>query len=321
LSTSKPITLQSKGSPGAIKKALADADRYARNKQYPCLFPGCDAEAISSHSIQMALCSSALAERGKLYTVEQSFIPRPNRPTFTWYREIVETGIRDAGTFCGYCSDHDYRLFDPAESATRAGRSGMIEALHRRGVSLHYSRQRRCADFFQKLASLLSGPKNKKICEDHALGYKDEAGLFDLLYLQRGVARSFPTKQGISYYCIPISRNLEVSCCGCFKANTDWHSGITYNLISYTDITILLLTEFEATKHHLDSFTEKYSIPRDVERLVNEMVFAISEAPLIAPRLWHSLSDEQKRDLRLSLQNRQLHIEAPSDNTSYASGY
>jgi hypothetical protein len=165
-----------------------------------------------------------------------------------------------------------------------------------RGLSLHYSRQRRCADFFQKLASLLSDSRNKKICEGHALGYKDEAGMFDLLYLQRGVARNFPTKQGVSYYCIPISRNLGVSCCGCFKPNTDWYSGITYNMISYPDITILLLTVFEATKHHLDSFTERYSIPQDAERLVNEIVFEKSEAPLIAPRLWHSLSDEQKRD-------------------------
>jgi hypothetical protein len=133
-----------------------------------------------------------------------------------------------------------------------------------------------------------------------AVGYKDEAAMFDLLYLQQGVARHFPTKQGVSYYCIPLSRNLEVSCCGCFKANADWHSAITYNLISYTDITILLLTVFEATKHHLDAFTESYAFPDGVERLVNEIAFGKCENPLIAPRLWHSLSEGQKRRVRLS---------------------
>ena len=135
--------------------------------------------------------------------------------------------------------------------------------------------------------------------------------MFDLLYLQGGVARNSPAEQGISYYCIPISKNLGVSCCGCFKANRDWHSGITYNLISYPDMTILLFTVFEAKKYHLDSFTQHYEIPKDAERLFNGIAFAKSEAPLIAPRLWHSLSHNQKRDLRLSLQDRQLHTDSP----------
>ena len=93
----------------------------------------------------------------------------------------------------------------------------MIEALHRRGLSLHYSRQRRCADFFQKLAGLLSDPKNKKICEDYALGYKDEAGLFDLLYCSVAWLVVFPRSKGSATTASRFHGTL--SCCGCFKAN------------------------------------------------------------------------------------------------------
>lgn len=102
-----------------------------------------------------------------------------------------------------------------------------------------------------------------------------------------------------------------MSCCGCFRGNLNSHSAITYNLISDTDITILLSTVFEATEHHLTSFTKQFDIPRDIERLVNEIAFGKSEEPLIAPRLWHSLSIDQKRNLRLSIRDQRLHIDAP----------
>lgn len=180
---------------GAIKKALDDADGFVRKKEYTCLFPGCDAKAISSHSIQEALLSRAIAEKGKLYTIEQSFMPRSNRSPLEWYRDIAEIGIGKAGAFRGYCPLHDHRLFAPAESELPTKRSGMIEVPHMRGLSLHFSRQRRVADFFEKLASLLSDAENKKTCEEQAVGYKDEAAIFELLYLQRGVVRDFPTKQ------------------------------------------------------------------------------------------------------------------------------
>jgi hypothetical protein len=72
-----------------------------------------------------------------------------------------------------------------------------------------------------------------------------------------------------------------------------------------------MLTVFEATKHHLDAFTESHAFPDGVERLVNEIAFGKCEDPLIAPRLWHSLSEGQKRRVRLSLQNRQLQTDAP----------
>jgi hypothetical protein len=80
-------------------------------------------------------------------------------------------------------------------------------------------------------------------------------------------------------------------------------STISYNLISYADMSILVLTVFKAAKDHLDSFLANYSFPKDFEPLINDIAFAKCEEPLISARLWRSLSESNKMDVRLSLRN------------------
>ena len=102
----------------------------------------------------------------------------------------------------------------------------------------------------------------------------------------------------VEYFCMPIARNLEVSCCGCFHLDmSDHNSTATYTLISYADMSVLLLTTYQSSKEKFYAFAHETG----PEKLLNEIAFSRGEEPLIGARLWRSLSEEQQLAVRLSL--------------------
>jgi hypothetical protein len=118
----------------------------------------------------------------------------------------------------------------------------------------------------------------------------------------------------LSFYVLPFARNLGVSCCGCFDLlPSAIDSTIAYTLLSYSDITLLVLTVFSAVKRYLDFFLENYAISKDVERLVNDIAFTHCEEPLMSVQLWQSLTETERQGIRLSLRhpNFREHAETP----------
>jgi hypothetical protein len=84
-----------------------------KKESHKCLFPGCNNDAISSHSIQKALLKTIADKTNHLYRfgVNAEF-------TFDGKIEAIveKIGINKASVFFGYCSDHDTNLFLPIES-------------------------------------------------------------------------------------------------------------------------------------------------------------------------------------------------------------
>jgi hypothetical protein len=277
------------------------ADKYVRRKEYNCLFPGCLKKAIRGHAIPRASCIEALARDGVLYTQRQSFNPTISMTTILDAPEIVEIGINHASVFKGYCSEHDAKLFASAETTDRSRKNGMFISLHLRSLSLEYSRKRRSADFFRKLAEL--DGQRKTTWQEYTEKYDTYSFSLRDIYL----GSIFNMINGsdidsVEYYCVPFTRNLNVSCCGCFNANTDsFDSLIAFNLISYADMSILALTVFKVAERYLDSFLASYCLPKDFERLVNDIAFSKCEEPLISVGLWQSLSESEKLEVQLSL--------------------
>ena len=220
-------------------------------------------------------------------------------------RDIVEMGVNEASVFKGYCSAHDTVLFRSAETIERRKKNSMFVAQHLRALSIEYCRKRFVIDFHKRAAELTDIASFRM----HALEYVELWGVltssFKKVYLDsvfNMICGSDVDK--VDYYCIPFSRNLQVSCCGCFNRIPEaFDSLISYNLISYSDMTILVLTVFNAVKHHLDSFIEDYKLPKNGERLINDIAFLYGEEPLISARLWRSLSDVEKLAIRNSLRH------------------
>jgi hypothetical protein len=286
-----------------FRALIQAADKHVRNKQYRCLFPSCHKPAIQSHAIPRASCIEALSDNGVLYTQRQSFNPTIDMSNIFDPPDVVEIGINHASVFKGYCPEHDSQLFASAETTDRRRKHGMFISLHLRALSLEYSRKRRNADFFQRLGELDQVIERQTIWRDHATRYAAVSNFFKEVYL----GSTFNLIGGanidtIEYFCVPFTRNMQVSCCGCFNENSSRpDSIIAYNLISYRDMSILVLTTFGVQKRFIDSFLSQYSLPKYFERLVNDIAFSKCEEPLISAPFWRSLSTIDQLDLRLSL--------------------
>jgi hypothetical protein len=298
-----------------LRRVFQRADKYAREKEYCCLVPGCNDKAIWSHSIPRSACVEALAEKGTVYTRPMSFntlrMTVPSNPP-----AIAAVGVKLAGVFRGYCARHDAALFASAETTNHQRKRAMFIALHLRALSVEYCRKRQVLEYYSKIAECTTDVDLRSYSGNLAQQTETFAACFEKIYL----GSLFNLIGGsdvdsVDYFCLPFSRNLQVSCCGCFDGTPGaFDSVIAYNLISYADMTLLVLTTFNVVKHYLDAYLAQYALPKDCERLINDIAFFQCEEPLISPRLWRSLSENQQTRLRLSLRHPAFRTEtaAPS---------
>ena len=287
------------------KRIIQRADKYVRQKQYTCLFPGCNKKAINSHSVPRASCVEALSQNGVLYSRRQSFNQMMTMTATTDPPDVVEIGARNAGTFKGYCPEHDRWLFFSAETDLPHRKNGMLISLHLRALSLEYCRKRKSRDFSGKLSELVDDPTSRARFHEVATGFDAMCTLMKDAYLASTFALIGGSNiDSVQSYSLAFGRNLQVSCCGCFNEQSNSPlSVIAFNLISNSDISFLALTTFKAVEQHLKSFQAKYVIPNEAGRLVNDIAFLKCEEPLISAKLWRSLTENEKVEVRLCLRH------------------
>lgn len=288
-----------------IIRVIEKADKYVRNKSHRCLFPNCEEESIYSHSIQRAAIEDALSVDGHIYTLKQSFIPVIKRKSSSEPLGIVPIGVNKAGTFKGYCSIHDNALFYKAETVIPSHKNGMSISLHLRALSLEYCRKRMCLDFYSKQYNLATDIEYKTFCHDNYETYKNTLDFQKTYSLDKVFSLIFGNPNiEIDYLCIPFSKNLLVSCCGVFTIDQNYReSDIGYNLISFPDCSILVLTCIKGEKNFIDPFVEQYNSSYGIKKLINDIAFRYCEEPIISPVLWESLSDDQKYNVGISIRH------------------
>lgn len=292
-----------------IRKAIQLADKFTRQRDHLCLVPGCKNKAIGSHAIQKSAILEALADKGVVYTRPQSFTQMIYQLEATEPAIISEVGVNKASVFKGYCPVHDTKLFKSAESLDISKRREMTTALHCRALSLEYCRQRFTYDFINKLSEHVQSKELKSKLKKGAAIYFNSSNVFKTLNLYR----MFDPTEQTEYLVVPFTSNLQVSCCGVFRqSHEDYDSSIGFNLISFSNMSTLVLTTFKTAERHLEDFLDFYGIPcrrgqtttiksPDFERMVNDIAFYKGEEPLISPKLWKSLSEDDKFTIRLAL--------------------
>jgi hypothetical protein len=218
--------------------------------------------------------------------------------------QMAKIGIRNASVFKGYCATHDTLLFSRAESSPFHKRNGMMISLHLRALSVEYCRKRQVADMLKRMSELTTNANQKAALLPEADKFALRAKYFRELYLGNLFALMGGSDKGsVEYVCLPFSRNLRVSCCGCLNCRPGvFDSVLGFNLVSYADMSLLVLTTFGAQKRYLDEFLSAY-FPNDLEQMINDIEFLHCEEPLIAPRFWQFLCEEEKLQVRLSLRH------------------
>ncbi|WP_225999804.1 hypothetical protein [Paenibacillus sp. BJ-4] len=93
---------------------------------------GCNAFAISSHSISQAISLREIAKNGILLTPKSE----RNYPDKKYY--IGDIGYKDASTFMGFCGNHDTKLFHELDSHSIQTYMDIVTQLYR-SISYNYS--------------------------------------------------------------------------------------------------------------------------------------------------------------------------------------
>lgn len=296
------------------KRVIQKADKFVRNKVYKCLLPGCTERAIRSHAVPRAQCLESLSEGGKVLTLNPSLARLIHRKSNFEPLEIVPMGINDATVFRGYCSKHDTLLFRSAETSQHERKDGMPISLHLRALSVEFCRKRQVIDFYKKVDQLTHNSEFRNLAQHMIEWYSAIASIFSELYLgslYNMIGGSYV--DSVDFYLIPFARNLQVSCCGCFDAEPGAvDSVIGFNLLSYCDMSILVLTLFTAAKKYLDALRKAYPLPELGEQLLNEIAFMHCEEPVIAPQLWRSLSEFDRTQVKLSIRHPMYRTSMPA---------
>lgn len=286
-------------------RAIQLADKFAREKNYRCLFPGCKKTAVNCHAIARSACIEALARDGHLYTRLHSFNQIRRMNGIADSPEIIRTSVNKASVFKGYCATHDTKLFSAAEIPEHRRLNGMFVALQLRAYSVEYCRLRTATDYMTRLLEVNTSLGEFTPIADAVKEQRARLGIFLRLYLNSAFKMYFGSKtDSVEYAMVPFSRNLGVSCCGCFNQQSNAHdSVIAYNLISHSNYSYLVLSVFKVREKWLTNFLDSYEVAGMWERILNDIAFHHCEEPLISCNLWEAMTAEEQVNVRLSLRH------------------
>lgn len=286
-------------------RAVQLADKFARGKDYKCLFPGCERAAVDCHAIARSACVEALASDGHLYTRRYSYNQVMRMNDIADPPEIIRTSVNKASVFKGYCATHDAKLFSPAEIPEHRKRGGMFVALQLRAYSVEYCRLRSATDFMARVLEVSPSLRELNFYVDAVKAQRERLRIFLRLYLNSAFKMFFGSKtDSVEYLMIPIARNLGVSCCGCFNQEVGAHdSVIAFNLISHSNYSYLVLGVFKVMEKWLTNFLDAYGGAGMWERILNDIAFHHCEEPLISCRLWEAMSAEEQMNVRLAIRH------------------
>ncbi len=180
----------------------------------------------------------------------------------------------------------------------------MAISYHLRSLAFEYCRQRRTADFFDRLYRLIDGidriHEAKQQSEFWRLASKN---FYNLLYLKfLNFALGIGNVKNIDYLFFPFPENLLVSCSGCKQLAENEESVIGFNLISYKNFSVLFLTAFRSKIKYINLFVKSYeSQKKGSIQMFNDIPFRFCEDSLISPALWEKLDEKTKLKIRLSM--------------------
>ena len=280
--------------PKSLLRDIQIADKYVRGIKNTCLYPYCEKPAIRSHHIPESVINSALAIDNHVYEVSPSYMSIL-KFSKDIERDIVLRSSNKAGVFKGYCPYHDTKVFLPIETFRPTEEHAVYRAIFLRTMSLIYCRKLEVSDFSSNLLKHSSHSELFSVINE----IRDDARLQGLEILRRYISpmhKLRPLRPRLRAYVIPITKNLQVSCSGIFNIKEDDNDSIVvFNLTSYKDASVMHLLSIKNKFDFIDQFIKSYRGSGGLERMFNDIIFLKGEDVLISPRLWTSLTIENRK--------------------------
>ncbi|MNH07044.1 hypothetical protein D3C79_664240 [compost metagenome] len=287
-----------------LKALLVKVEKYIDKKKYPCLYNGCTAPAIKSHSQQKNGPLRSIAEAGKVYRLDDNLQKSYNFGDGRFQIEFSQKGIGDSSLFRGFCNEHEklFSIFEDQEITP--GNHKQFCVLFYRTLCYEKARKRRESDRLERFIE--DGVHD--LVTRRILKSKLDADRAELVtscdYL---IDKAFNMISSDDYSLlssryIRVQGNLNVSCSSVLNLHLDDYiayrkdnpnsplPGFTFNILpgnEYSYIVLSWLAEFDC---HAQWLLEGVSEKESLEVLLNRFAFCDSEDACVNPSLWRSLS-------------------------------
>lgn len=294
-----------------IRAILGKAEKRSNRRKYTCMYPGCESNAIQSHSQQRACQLEAISEDGNVYTLQRNM-----------YQSVKEGGddpftsvsIRIASRFKGYCSSHDTSIFLPIEN----GRLNVKEPEHNfllmlRAFSFEMANKRGMHDYLRYLVRKIEPLVDGRATEDMELQiqgiewflHKDAPSLRQRLF----ELHSSQDWSAINFNAFEIDRNLGTSSTTCFsplgEAHNEWTNDhfeerqpvVFLSVVpgaSKTDISFSWLSQIDAL---CGDFLGLNASDAEFGAVLNKYILCESEDACIRPSLWDNKTTAEKGEI------------------------
>lgn len=303
-----------------IKGAASKAKRKLRDHRPTCLFPGCSAVAIRSHSQQRATALLAISVDQQVIGVNRNILSMQDQATCPY-------SIKVASRFWGFCSTHDNDVFKSIEDkALDTSCSQSLFLLFLRTCCFEIAQKRESSRFmryFYEFGKDFLGSDLKPSLEAEIASTTSDR---HSNYLLERLFDIYQKKDwgSVSHKVLELPKNIGLSCSSTISSRSgdirDWDRDaekplpfIGFNIVPSESSTSIIVSWFSEWIDQVQEFWDRYE-SASLSSILYELAINRSEDALISPNLWNSLSHEQQNSIGLSFRSLELSDDLPSGN-------
>lgn len=264
------------------KGIVASAQKRTRKKKWPCFYPKCGKKAIKSHSQSASSSLKNIQKNGLVMERDLRSFPMSPQPGWKAVR------IGKASTFPGFCSTHDHKLFNQADSIGLENISERaLYFLTLRTFSLEMRKKEYHSDTFDRIIAELGGID---FLEGFNMGLKN-CLLVTKPYYMRKYADSIKSANlhPMVHHIYLINRNIGISVSTLInpvpleeQPLDKPQPAISFNVLPREGYTLVILSAFAQDAELMRNFISNTS-------RLEELVFNYSEEVLFNIDLFNSL--------------------------------
>ena len=300
--------------------AFSKIEKRLKKRKFRCMFPGCDCDAIGSHSQQEHGPLHFIAENQHVMAMDRNMQRLLYKSSALAPPELSvrKIGIHEASKFNGFCNDHDRSVFSIIETTPLiCDNADQALAFHRRAVAYEMWNKQLVIDLHRAvhnevgedggfwmslipdLEKLLEADKKYAwlpLWDDNA----DKAFRYHWRRINKNIGVSLAS-------CItPLDDNsFEAYMASCFDAASGEYNHarpfFSLSIVPGDSVTDVVFCWNECNDVNVVPWGERFRTTSDLALFLNECVFCKSEDYCMRPSLWESLPEDMQRNIRTNL--------------------
>ncbi len=285
-----------------LRKEIGRINKLKKNKKFKCLFPKCPETSIGSHSQQRGGQLSVISEDNEVYSMNFNMYDVLTKGASAF--SLVNTRIRNASIYPGFCQIHDGQVFAPIEKE-KLEKDNCLQAatFFLRTITYEVTRKKlanfgtekileNCKKFLPEEAM-----KNFKL---QSLGQQKFIKHDLPYYIDKAYsAYNSPELNLLKTKWVVIPKTLKASCCTVFSPIRNFEERIHDQATSTPQImSTFNLVPTDGNTHVIVSWIAEHSeenrwiveaMEHQLEKFINYIAICESEDICIGPELWDSV--------------------------------